>query len=92
MQVCRLCEAKKKELLTFEVNIINKKIFICDRCLHFIKNELATLNICLFCGNIFLSYETPIKNPTNFIERCSICYVGNQIIKGGVNGKEKEKE
>lgn len=94
MQICRLCENKKKELLAFEIDIVDKKvtILICDRCMHFIKNELVSLNICLFCGNVFLEYETPIKNPINFIDRCSICYVGNQIIKGGADGKEKEKE
>lgn len=83
MSSCRFCEAKKKELLSFELTFTDRKIstFICDRCMHFIKNDLVTLNICTFCGNIFLSYETPIKDTIMLISRCGICERGNQIVK-----------
>lgn len=83
MQSCRFCEAKKKELLFFELTFAGYKVstFICDRCNHFIRSELATLNICTFCGNIFLSYETPMKDTIMLIPRCGICERGSQIVK-----------
>ena len=89
MHRCRFCSAKERILFAFvlESNYGRVSTFTCEKCRDLIQKCLVTVNVCLYCGNVFY-----IKKPSGgdiiLLPYCGICEKTGQVLKGVDDEKE----
>lgn len=90
--LCRFCGKFDKVLFSFELQMGEYKVstFVCKDCMENLKQDSVTLNVCLYCGNIFLTNEI-CDNEVSLVSQCGICERKNQIVKGGDGCQKRRK-
>lgn len=91
MNSCRFCESKDKVLFAFTLQLegISVHTYVCKNCMELLREDKVTINICLYCGNIFLINE-PSNDSVLLLPQCGICEKSNQDIKYSLFEKEEK--
>jgi DNA-directed RNA polymerase subunit RPC12/RpoP len=79
---CRFCGNLDKELFSFTLQVGKRVIstYVCANCMNLVKDLEVTLNICMYCGNIFYINE-PSNGEILLIPQCGICERSNCDVK-----------
>jgi hypothetical protein len=83
VNTCRFCGKPDEVLFSLDLEVCSHKIhtFVCFSCMEKVKYMTVTLNLCAYCGNIFLTEERN-GDVIFIVPQCGICEKTHQTLKG----------